>query len=76
MPEFRQADADELHRVSGAVFGSWERRADDTTGSRVPGIIERLESLEKLIKIGVAAAGAVGAVLGSTITLLIQHFVK
>jgi hypothetical protein len=76
VPEFRQGDADELHRVTGAVFGTWERRDGDGPGERLPGILERLERLETLLKVGVGAAGAIGAFVGSMLTLIIQHWMN
>lgn len=74
MPEFRQEDADELHRVTDSVFGTWERRESDGRRERTPGILERLERIELMVKVGIAAAGAVGAILGSCLTLVVQHW--
>lgn len=76
MPEYRQEDADELHRVSGAVFGTWERRTDGTSGDRAPGVLERLERFEILLKYGIGGAGVIGAIMGSLVTLVIQHYWK
>lgn len=72
--DFRQTDADELHRNSDAVFGTWERREADGRRERTPGILERLERIEWLIKVAIAAAAGLGAVGGSVVTLVIQHF--
>jgi hypothetical protein len=73
VPDFRQEDADELHRVTDTVFGTWNRRKDGHD-ERSPGILERLERIELMVKVGIAAAGVVGACLGSVITLAIQHW--
>lgn len=70
--DFRQSDADELHRTAAEVFGGWDRRTPDGQGERLPGILERLERIEKLIKIAIAAAAALGAIGGSVATLIIQ----
>lgn len=72
--DFRQSDADELHRNSDAVFGTWERREADGRRERTPGILERLERIEWLIKVAIAIAGALGAIGGSIGTLIVQHY--
>lgn len=74
MPDFRQEDADELHRTSAEVFGGWERRSADGQAERKPGILERLERIERLVKVGIAAGVGVGTVMGSLVTLLVQHW--
>ncbi len=76
MPDYRQEDADELHRVSGAVFGAWHRNSFDGPVDRVPGILERMERLETAVRYGLAAAGALGAVGGSLVTLVVQHLMQ
>lgn len=71
---FRQEDADELHRVTDSVFGTWERRELDGRRERTPGILERLERIEKLIKYAIGLAAGIGALGGSIGTLIVQHF--
>lgn len=47
-------------------------KGDVTTKGTSPGVIRRLENLETLIRYGVAAAGGVGALLGSLATIIFQ----
>lgn len=54
------------------MFGTWERREVDGRRERTPGILERLERIEWMIKVAIAAAGALGAIGGSVVTLIIQ----
>lgn len=77
MPEFRQEDADELHRNSRALYGGWEKREDGVQGDRHPGLIERLRTVELAVHQGVlVAAGlgtAVGGIVGALITAGVLH---
>lgn len=69
--DFRQEDADELHAVNGAIFGTWVKDGDGSS-VRLPGILERLERIEKILKWGVALAAGIGGALGSVITHLLE----
>lgn len=71
-PRYRQDDADELHRVSKAMFGGWRGTEDGGASDRVPGVLERLDRMELILKYAVAAAGAIGALIGSLLTVVVQ----